>query len=181
MRPSFTWSGRARQVLAEQLSRLQQTFGRLAQYLRESIAGAIGRAVSDILSEVMTGVLDGCSAAPDYHHHSEYRPWQDEPDELPFEDEPLTEPSQGGENRQPRSRWRFLLSTTLQSLAWWLRQSRMPVWTALGAAAASGLVAYAGSPFLATAVGVIGSVVSLLSLAETTRSGVAALGNALIP
>jgi hypothetical protein len=69
MGPSFTWSGRARQVLAEQLSRLQQTFGRLAQYLRESIAGAIGRAVSDILGEVMTGVLDGCPAAPYHHHH----------------------------------------------------------------------------------------------------------------
>jgi hypothetical protein len=74
-----------------------------------------------------------------------------------------------------------VLSATFQSLAWWLRQSQVPAWTALGVAAASGLVAYAGSPFLSTGVGVIGSVVSLLSLAETTRSGVAVLGSVLTP
>jgi hypothetical protein len=178
MRPSFTWSGRARQVLAEQLSRLQQTLNRLAQYLRESIAGAIGRAVSDILSEAMTAMLDDCSTAPQNGHRSAYMPWQDEED-LSFEDDPLAKQSEDGKNRQPRSRWRSLLSITLQSVAWWLRQSRMPIWTALGVAAASGLVAYAGGPFLATAVGVVGSVVSLLGLAETTRSGVAALGSVL--
>jgi hypothetical protein len=97
MRPSFTWLGRARQVLAEQLSRLQQTLCRLTQYLRESIAGAIGRAVSDIASEMLTAVLEDRTETPHYRHRSEHMPWLNEAEDLPFEDESLTEQSDEGE------------------------------------------------------------------------------------
>jgi hypothetical protein len=133
------------------------------------------------MNEMLTAGLDERTETPRYGRQSRYMPWLNEGEDQPFEDEPLREQSDDSENRQAPSRWRRVLSATLQSLAWWLSRSQVPVGTALGVAAASGLVAYVGSPLLVTGARVIGSVVSLLSLTETTRSGVASLGRVLTP
>jgi hypothetical protein len=75
------------------------------------------------------------------------------------------------------SPWMRALAAACQAAAWWLRRQprRYPLLTTLAVGLAAGVTAYSVSPLLAAGATVVGSAVTLLFVADATRSAVQAL------
>jgi hypothetical protein len=77
---------------------------------------------------------------------------------------------------RPR-RWGMALAAGLKAAAWWLgrRPGKSSVLAAATVGVATGVAALFGSPLAATLVGMAGSALALLSVADTVRSGATVL------
>jgi hypothetical protein len=191
--------------LARHLDRLHDTLEHLGERLREAVVEAVGRAVADAVRAEVQNLLDvspgppprpsyqpslpsrqptglwGSSAAstwpyereePDYSAGMPLHHYQDE---LLEEDDYRPAPAQPP---KPRSQqWGVALAAGLKAAGWWLgrRPSKNSVMTAIGVGLATGIAALVGSPLAAAVVGVAASGLALLSVADTARSGAAAV------
>jgi hypothetical protein len=203
--PSFPLltTGVARR-LSRHLDRLHDTLEGLGDRLREAVSEAVGRAVADAVQEAVESLLDvqpGPPSRPSYRspaHDNHPTMWGSSPtSSWPYEredreysaDRPLhhyqderlededfpPDPPQPARSR-PR-RWGVALAAGLKAAAWWLGRwpGKSSVLAAATVGVATGVAALFGSPLAATLVGMAGSALALLSVADTVRSGATVL------
>jgi hypothetical protein len=178
--------------LARHLDRLRHTLDTLGQRLRDALAHAVGQAVAGAVQEAVHVVLanrpsparpvpfDRPRAPPALSWEEPAEPpWPDEADGRAQEDwgdEPLPQPASSPRQPQPRSFGRALL-VGCETAAWWLRRQagRGTAWAALGLGLAAAVAVLAGGPLAAAGLGLAGTALGLLGLADAARAGVAAL------
>jgi hypothetical protein len=180
----LSWTA-ARRLLSQQLDRLQQTLATLGERVRESIAGAFGDRVAEVVRVTVRTVLDQLQdrSGPDRpperlprHYNPDHLfSEEDQPPEALFEDERWEEdkPLPAPEPIPPAPRWRKLLSAALEALAWWLwRWPNSPLLTTLAAASIGGVLLCAGHPLLAGGAAVLASTAEVLALANGAYTSV---------
>jgi hypothetical protein len=210
MRCSLLWLGGARRQLARQLERLQQTLTSLGQTLRERIAQAVGQSLGGIVRDAVHAALEEIHGGPRYclpppdvprpFHSDGLFSRADRPrgrfpedrfaDEDDFREERLdeaedrwseAEPPEPPESPRPVPRWRSLLATVLQTVAWWLRRGfGNPILTAAAISVIGGGLLL-GSPLLVSGLGIARSAAEMVSLVHSTSSGAGLLAGWLTP
>ena len=183
--------------LAERLDELRGSLERLGERLRAGIASAVTATVAEALRDTLLTLLDAPRDCREDHRqdfrqlarptNQRQRPTWGESDYgypqeeeelrgLGYEEEPAYRPEPQSPSR-PRPRWLAALAAGWQAARWWLRRrpGRFPLLSALVVGAAAGLATLAGGPLAAAAVGLVGTALGLLSLADAARSGADAL------
>jgi hypothetical protein len=186
MRSLRSWLDPAAPWLARHAERLRAGLDLLFDRLREALARVVGDRVADAVREAVEILLTDVPGRPCGPHRPAERllrsasiwddperaVWDDEEDdeELGEEDVPRTASSRP---HSPPPRWPEALVVGLHAAAWWLRRriGRRPLLTAVGAGLATALATYLGGSFVAAAVGLAGSAISLLSVAEAVQAG----------
>ena len=176
-------------ALANRLERLRDTLDTMAGRLRDAVVLAVGEAVAGAVRDALRMAFHdpprpSLPSRPAWSQErslygEEERPWRYDPadaltegeyeeedfDRLP-EPAPSTTPVE-----PPRSRWAQALAFAFEATAWWLRgqASRCSALSALTVGLVFAAGAFIAGPALA------GSALSLMSLADSVRSGAAAL------
>ena len=179
--------------LARSLDRLHHTLDTLGGRLRDAVSSAVGETVAGIVQETVRAVLADLTPdasvnrpfAPPPRPSTSYwagpqnvddDPWFEDPDyDSTDEDEPPFIADPPALSRQ--SRWSGALTVGVRTTLCWLRRrtGRFPVLAAVGAGVLTALATYAGGPIAAAVVGLAGSALGLLSLAEAVQAGADAL------
>jgi hypothetical protein len=182
----------SRRSLARHLDRLRHTLDTLGQRLHDALAHAVGQAVAGAVQEAVHVVLanqpsparpvpgDRTRDPPALRwHEPQEPPWPAEADEwMEGEEyaERATQAAPGSEPPQSRGVGRALL-VGCETAAWWLRRQagRGTAWVALGLGLAAAVAVLAGGPVVAAGLGLAGTALGLLGLADAAWAGVAAL------
>jgi hypothetical protein len=171
-------------MLAHYLDRLRHTLDTLSERLREAISTAVGETVAGVARETMRADL--AELAPvmasyeQFFHpsHSSQPLWMrpEELEEEPWFDDPSVEedipPPRAIDSNRRSSRWPPSIAIGLHTTLWWLRRrvGKFPVMTAVSVGLLTAMATYAGGPLAAAAVGLAGSALGLLSIADTVRA-----------
>jgi hypothetical protein len=177
---------------------------RLREVVSEAVGRAVADAVREAV-ETLLDTPPESPARPSYHSPPSRQPtglwgssasssWPSEREEYghaadtprqPYDDELLSaeeeDSYQADTDEQPPStrprRWGVALAAGLKAAAWWLgrQPGKNSVLAAATVGVATGVAALFGSPLAATLVGMAGSALALLSVANTVRSGATVL------
>lgn len=182
--------------LARHLTRLSETLESFGTRLREAVASAVGETVGGIVRETVRAVLaeEPLSSTPPKRYvptprssrplwessdYPEDDRWYDDTERYPLDDEDEDPPSNRAAPTTTPSRLPHAIAIGFHTALCWLRcrVSRFPVLTAVTVGLLTGVAAYAGGTIAAASVGLAGTAIKLLSLADGVRSSAEALDN----
>jgi hypothetical protein len=173
--------------LAERLDLLNRHLDVLGRQLRDGIARAVAQAVSGAVEQALGTLLGKAPAQTQWPYQGEHRPanrWDDDPDDEDMDPwtnsphpqyaRPTTPPAAPN---PPGGHFASALAVGLRTAVWWFRQarSRRPVLTTLAVGLAAGIAVLAAGA--SSAVGLVGTALGALAVADVTRSGVSTLAN----
>jgi hypothetical protein len=187
--------GPGRRLLARHLSRLSATLETFAARLRAAVSAAVGETVSGLARETIRALLAEEPTVPAWSgrcvpepppprplwprpEDPGEEPWFDAPDgSWPEEDDAEALPTPRADGASPPSRFPRAVAVGLHTTLGWLQRSvgRFPVVTAVAVGLLTAVATYTGGPLAAAAVGLAGSALQLLSLAEAIQTGAEAL------
>jgi hypothetical protein len=174
------------ETLAERLDQLGLSLGELSLQLREGVARLVAESVAGAVRQAVRAALADKPSACQYTrpptgHYRSSALWQ-HPHDDPYwaedrDDEDLDD-DLGGNPRTPGAgparpgRWGPALAVGVQAASLWLRRrpSQRPLLAALGVGIVASLTARISVPLAASALGLAGAVVGLLSAANAARA-----------
>jgi hypothetical protein len=175
--------------LAERLDILNRHLDALGRQLRDGIARAVANAVSGAVEQALGTLLGKAPTQRQWSYQGDHRPvsrWDDDPEDnedldpwAPNHYRPNV-PAPTNEKAAP-TKWASAFAAGLHTAFWWFRQarSRRPVLTTLAVGLAAGIAVLTATA--SGALGLLGSAVGALALADVTRSGVTALADTVNP
>jgi hypothetical protein len=172
--------------LSERLDLLNRHLDTLGRQLRDGIARAVAQAVSGAVEQALGTLLGKAPTQRQWPYQSDHRPvsrWDDDPDDEdtdPWMSSPhpqYARPSTPPAANPRGGHFASALAVGLRTAVWWFRQarSRRPVLTTLAVGLAAGIAVLAAGA--SSAVGLVGTALGALAVADVTRSGVTALSD----
>jgi hypothetical protein len=173
--------------LAERLDLLTRHLDALGRQLRDGIARAVAQAVSGAVEQALGTLLGKAPTQRPWPYQGEqHRPvsrWDDDADDEdmdPWMNNPHPQYARPTTPPAPTPRgghFASALAVGLRTAVWWFRQarSRRPVLTTLAVGLAAGIAVLAAGA--SSAVGLVGTALGALAVADVTRSGVCTLAS----